>query len=93
MRPDELAEIFTSAVRKGVMKTLLDNGLISDLLTPAAAYRKYGRSNVERWLQEGLIHYEPAKNGSSPRNFLDNHRLEAIAASSNRHTYLQAAER
>jgi hypothetical protein len=93
MIPEVLAEILKEATKNAVEKTLIESSLTSAELSPAAAYRIYGRSNVERWLQEGLIRYQSAGSGKSPRKFLDNQSLEAIAASSNRVTYLPVAER
>lgn len=51
----------------------------------SAAYRLYGRTNVDRWIAEGLISIINKK--------LDRRKLEAISACSNRHTYLPVAER
>jgi hypothetical protein len=91
MKPEELAGLLREAVKISVQKTLEIDGIAPVQLTPAAAYRKYGRTNVERWLREQLIRFQSSK--ESPRKLLDSHRLEAIAASSNRHTYLPVAER
>jgi len=92
MKPETLTIILISAVTEGVQLALQQSSPISESLTPAAAYRLYGRSNVERWLQEGLIRFLPYP-GDSPKKFLDSRQLEAVAAASNRCTYLPVAER
>lgn len=92
MKPDTLTALLKTAVTKGVQRALDENGLISGKLTAAAAYRLYGRSNVDRWLQEELIRTLPLS-GHSPKRLLDAGQLEAIAHASNRCTYLSVAER
>jgi hypothetical protein len=93
MKPEQFAEILKEAVTTGVQKALHETGILSANLTQAAAYRTYGSSNVDRWLREGLIRYQATNGGTSPKHFLDTKSLEAIAASSNRGTYLPVAER
>ena len=60
-------------------------------MTKADAYRLYGRSNVDRWLREGLISIGHPTETS--QIFFDRSELEAVAASSNRITYLPVADR
>ena len=57
----------------------------SEELSKAEAYRLYGRCNVDRWVSENLIKISNKK--------FNRQNLEAIAASSNRSTYLPVAER
>ncbi|MGZ3937042.1 MAG: hypothetical protein ACXVMS_18800 [Flavisolibacter sp.] len=52
--------------------------------TKQQAYRLYGRSDVDRWIAEGLI-------PSDER--IDRVTVERIASQSNRITYLPVAER
>ena len=49
------------------------------------AYQLYGRSTVDRWISEGLIKVNRKK--------IDRAKLEAVAAASNRRTYLPVADR
>ena len=93
MNAEQLAGILTEATKTGVTKALGESAPIPAKLTQAAAFRAYGRCSVERWLREGLIRYQSANGGTSPKKMLDNQSLEAIAASSNRGTYLPVAER
>ncbi|CAN5175561.1 hypothetical protein BH09BAC6_BH09BAC6_24180 [soil metagenome] len=53
--------------------------------TKSEAYALYGRSNVDRWLNEGIIRIIHKK--------IDRSKLETVAASSNRNTYLPVTER
>ena len=66
-------------------KVVTSTAVRPDFLSKSAAYRIYGRSNVDRWLAECLIK-------TSNKKF-DRVKLEAIAAFSNRNTYLPVAER
>jgi hypothetical protein len=85
MRTTELISTLRITATAGAEKALAACGFLPAGITKAAAYRQYGRSNIDRWLQEGLIqisnkHFDPAK-------------LAQVAASSNRVTYLSVAER
>ena len=60
--------------------------------TKAEAYRYYGRSDVDRWIAEGLI-IPLIKKGKVSKKCIDKVALERIAASSNRITYLPVADR
>jgi hypothetical protein len=61
-------------------------------LTKSEAYRSYGRASVDRWLKEGLLKPDVASEKKSPK-CIDRKKLEAIAANSNRITYLPVANR
>ncbi|SEO09751.1 hypothetical protein SAMN05192574_105291 [Mucilaginibacter gossypiicola] len=54
-------------------------------ISKTSAYHLYGRTNVDRWLSEGLIKISDKK--------LDRAKLNAVAGASNRVTYLPVAER
>lgn len=47
MTPSEIQQI--------VNATLISLGLIKPYVTQAEAFRMYGRTNVERWVKEGLV--------------------------------------
>jgi hypothetical protein len=92
MQLKDLIVLLKNATEKGVEKALMDSGQQKDHLTKAEAYRLFGRGNVDRWISEGLVNPTTCK-ASKSRKFLDRIKLEAVAASSNRNTYLPSAER
>ena len=85
MKINELTILLKIAATTGAEKALAGSGGLPDGITKAKAYRLYGRVNVDRWLQEGLIQV-------SNKN-IDRVRLERVAAASNRRTYLPVTER
>ncbi|WP_183580227.1 hypothetical protein HDF18_13320 [Mucilaginibacter sp. X5P1] len=85
MKLKDFAHLLKISVTEGAEKALFNNGDLMARCTKAEAYRHYGRSNVDRWVQEGLIQI-------TNKNF-DRIKLEQIAASSNRITYLPVADR
>lgn len=91
MKYTELAELLKKAAEKGTANAIKEEQTVPDQLTKADAYRLYGRSNVDRWLQEGLISKQQPTDTS--QIFFDRSELEAVAASSNRITYLPARDR
>lgn len=91
MKYTELAMLLKNAAEQGTANAIKEERPVPDWLTKAEAYRLYGRSNVDRWLREGLISKQPTTDTS--QIFLDRSELEAVAASSNRITYLPVADR
>lgn len=92
MKLKDLVHLLKNATEHGVSNALEHSGQLQEQLTKAEAYRLYGRGDVDRWISEGLIEPTTGKVESS-RKCLDRARLETIAASSNRITYLPTAER
>ena len=92
MKLKDLVHLLKNAAEQGACKALAESGQLQDQLTKAEAYRLYGRGNVDRWISEGLI-CPTTRNGEISRKCLDRKKLEAVAASSNRITYLPVAER
>lgn len=92
MELPQLIRILTKSAASGSEKALAELTESPDHLTKAAAYRKYGRSLVDRWLQENLLKLTPIRGRRSPLG-IDKKKLEAIAAASNRITYLPVADR
>lgn len=88
----ELSSLLKTAVTAGADKVLATAVPKQPRLTKAQAYRRYGRYNVDRWLIEGLIEAASVNPSISKKTF-DCAKLEAIAAASNRVTYLPVAER
>ena len=91
MKLIELAELLRNAAEKGTANAIKEEHPVSDRLTKANAYRLYGRCNVDRWLREGLISTQRSTDTS--QIFLDRSKLETIADSSNRITYLPTTDR
>jgi len=85
MRITELIAILKIAANAGAEKALAQCGNLPAGITKAAAYRQYGRTNIDRWLRENLIEFT--------NKHFDRAKLAQIAAASNRVTYLQVAER
>lgn len=92
MKLKDLVNLLKNATEKGASNALLQSGHLQGQLSKAEAYRLFGRGNVDRWISEKLIDPTHCSERSS-RKFLDRKKLEAIAASSNRVTYLPVAER
>lgn len=69
-------------------RTFQKNRTLPDSYTKAQAYRLYGRSNVDRWIGEGLL-----KSARISQKSIDREELEHVACTSNRATYLPVAER
>jgi len=92
MNPAELARILLESVTESTTKVLVENTVLKDRISKADAYRLYGRSQVDRWIAEGLLKPSKKQFFISP-SCIDRKKLEAIAAESNRGTYLPVAER
>lgn len=85
MKLEEIVLLLTNAAHDGAGKAFTGQVIVSEFLSKSQAYQLYGRSNVDRWLCEKLIKINERK--------LNRTHLEAIAAASNRITYLPVAER
>ena len=85
MRITELIATLKTTANAGAEKALAVCELLPAGITKAAAYRQYGRSNIDRWLQENLIEFT--------NKHFDRKKLAQVAAASNRVTYLPVAER
>lgn len=85
MKLTELINLLNNATAEGAGTVLSASGIMQDQLSKSDAYKIYGRSNVDRWLSENLIKISNRR--------INRLMLEAIAASSNRVTYLPVAER
>jgi hypothetical protein len=84
MKLKEFIPQLKDAVQAGAQKALAQCGSRQHC-TKATAYRAYGRSNVDRWIAEGLL--------SPISKKIDQKQLERVAATSNRNSYLTVAER
>ncbi|MEJ5993257.1 hypothetical protein WG904_02410 [Pedobacter sp. Du54] len=92
MKLKELVILLKNAAATGTTKALAECGQLAGQITKAEAYRLYGRGSVDRWISEGLIK-PSATTSKNPSKCLDREKVEAVAASSNRNTYLPVAER
>lgn len=92
MKLKDLVILLKNAAEQGTSNALAESGQLQDQISKAEAYRLYGRGNVDRWISEGLISLSVRK-GKISLKYLDREKLEAVAASSNRITYLPVAER
>lgn len=92
MRHIELTNLPKSAVTAGVEKALEESGTLPTHLAKREAYRLYGRSDVDRWISEKLLPVttDLARNN---KKLIERKQLEAVAASSNRITYLPVVNR
>ena len=88
----EMFLLVKQSATNGAETALAENTTLSDKITRSEAYRRYGRANVDRWFQEGLLKPTVTADKKSPK-CIDRKKLEAIAASSNRITYLPVADR
>jgi hypothetical protein len=85
MKLKELITLLKGASGEGASIALSGYELLKDQITKADAYRSYGRTNVDRWITEGLLKIS--------KKSIDKTKLESVADSSNRITYLPVAER
>ena len=83
----ELSDLLKTAVLDATEKVVSQNSILPDHCTKAEAYRLYGRATVDRWIVEGLL----TTAGVSPK-CIDRVKLESVAFSSNRITYLPVAD-
>ena len=86
MERSELITLLTRTAATGATNALALCGKQPDAITKSQAYRLYGRSDVDRWLNAGLLKL-------NKKNRLDKAALARIASQSNRNTYLPVAER
>ncbi|WCT13346.1 hypothetical protein [Mucilaginibacter jinjuensis] len=85
MKSNELIGLFTAAAVAGAHEVLAMEHLLPETISKSEAYRRYGRTCVDRWIAEGLI--------SPQGKTISRNNLETVSASSNRLTYLPVAER
>jgi|GEM_PF-234035 hypothetical protein len=90
--PKELASVLIHAVEKGTALALAESGALPAYLSKTEAYRLYGRTTVDRWIAERLIHVENP-DGRNTKKLISRTALEAVAGKSNRRTYLPVGER
>lgn len=85
MELKQLVSLLKITAGEGAEKALSPVSQLPGGICKSQAYRTYGRTNVDRWLSEGLLELSNRK--------LNRANLEAIAAASNRVSYLPVADR
>jgi len=86
MERSELHQLLTRTAAAGAHQALALCENQPNAISKSQAYRLYGRSDVDRWLHEGLLM-------PTLKNRLDKAALMRIASQSNRTTYLPVAAR
>lgn len=82
----ELRRLLQESFLAGHNQAKEDLGVIKPFISKAEAYRKYGRSVVDRWISEGLISL--IKDGpDSSKIRIERSQIEQVAISSNRISY------
>jgi len=92
MKLEELILLLKNEATTGAQRAVGSSLKLSGKITKSEAYRRYGRTSVDRWLNEGLLK-SAAIIGKKSTIRIDINKLEAIAANSNRGTYLPVAAR
>ncbi|MBS1529740.1 MAG: hypothetical protein JSU01_05505 [Bacteroidetes bacterium] len=92
MDQEWLIRQFSQSTLEGAEKALAQSDELPAMISKQQAYQLYGRSDIDRWIAEGLL--KPVIVGGKRSNqSIDRLALRRIAAKSNRTTYLQVAER
>lgn len=79
----ELRRLMTESMDLGAKRTLVELGLISPYLTKSQAYKIYGRAQVDRWIENGLITL--IKDGTNTSKYrISRIDLELVSKTSNR---------
>lgn len=76
----QLGILLRDAAEMGAKLTLSKTGKIKPYLNKSEAFRRYGRKNIERWIDQGLI--TPRKDGNQSAAWrIDRIEVEAIRKS------------
>lgn len=80
------------AAEISAMKVLIELGHLKPYISKSEAYKMYGRANVDRWVQEGLVNLiKDEDHGAKIR--ISRIEIEATAKASNRITYRSVLKR
>ncbi len=75
--PRQLRFIIEQAAEMGACLALTRTGKLRPYLKKSEAFRKYGRPNIEHWIEEGLV--TPRKDGGHSATWrIDRIEVEAI---------------
>lgn len=92
MKPTTLSRALAKAAEDGSMRVFEELSLVSEDISLTEAYLQHGRDAIRRWIKEGLLTPLVTPKGKRSK-MLNRQQLEAVAASSNRVTYLPVRER
>jgi len=56
-----MEKILEAAAELGALQALIQTGRLKPYLKKSEAFRQYGRKNVEKWIEQGLV--MPRKDG------------------------------
>lgn len=89
-----LANLLRDAAALGANAALTATGVLTPYMSQNAAWKKYGRANVERWVEQGLVY--PIKDGGESGTAkvirMDRLELEASAKTANKPYYRRSIE-
>jgi hypothetical protein len=88
---EHLQQLLNHAAEAGATQALIRIGKMPATIKQTDAFKLYGRTDITRWVKEGLV--KQIQDGDSACVRYDVMELEAVAKSSNRHTYLSVNER
>lgn len=84
-----LRHFLIEAAELGAQQALIESGHLKPYMSKSEAYKMYGRANVDRWVQEGIVNL--IKDGiDSAKIRISRIEIETVAKTSNRIPYLQA---
>ncbi|MDB5021833.1 MAG: hypothetical protein JWQ28_2960 [Pedobacter sp.] len=88
MSISELRALLVDAGELAAKKALADAGLLKPYLSRSQAEKKYGRPNIARWTEEGLLN--PSRGNEKNDHWkYDRHELEAVYKASLRHSFIK----
>lgn len=92
MKPITISSALIKAAEDGSKRVIEELSLESQDISFPEAYLQHGRDAIKRWIKEGLLRPVASPKGKRSK-MLNKKQLEAVAASSNRVTYLPVRER
>ncbi|MCT1526973.1 hypothetical protein [Sphingobacterium hotanense] len=92
MKPTTISRALAKAAEDGSARAIEELSLESEEISFSEAYMQHGRDAIKRWIKEGLLQPVDPPIGKRSK-MLNRKQLDAVAASSNRVTYLPVRER
>jgi hypothetical protein len=88
MSLSQLRALLVDAGEVAAKKALSDAGLLKPFISKSQAEKKYGRPNIARWTEEGLLH--PSRGSETNQNWkYDTHELESVYKASLRYPFIR----
>ncbi|MGJ1236351.1 MULTISPECIES: hypothetical protein [Sphingobacterium] len=53
----KLAAMLKDAAKLGAQEALVQANIVPGYIAKSKAYKLYGRTNVDRWMREGIVHF------------------------------------